>query len=97
MSKVTKVGLIGAGYIADWHADAIAATAGAELACVVDPNAAAAKAFGAARGIEAYGSVAEMLSAGTCEAVHILTPPDSHHAVAQECIAGGLHVLVHIC
>jgi len=94
MSKVTKVGLIGAGYIADWHADAIAATAGAELACVVDSNAAAAKAFGAARGIEAYGSVAEMLSAGACEAVHILTPPDSHHAVAQECIAGGLHVLV---
>lgn len=94
MSKVTKVGIIGAGYIADWHADAIAATAGAELACVVDPNAAAAKAFGAARGVESYGSVAEMLAAGACEAVHVLTPPDYHRAVAQECIAGGLHVLV---
>jgi predicted dehydrogenase/nucleoside-diphosphate-sugar epimerase len=94
MSKVTKVGIIGAGYIADWHADAIAATNGAELTCVVDPNAAAAKAFGAARGVEAYGSVAEMLAAGACEAVHVLTPPDYHRAVAQECIAGGLHVLV---
>lgn len=94
MSKVTKVGIIGAGYIADWHADAIAATAGAELSCVVDPNAAAAKAFGAARGVEAYGSVAEMLSKGACEAVHVLTPPDYHRAVAEECLAGGLHVLV---
>lgn len=94
MSKVTKIGIIGAGYIADWHADAIAATAGAELACVVDSNAAAAKAFGAARGIAAYGSVAEMLAAGACEAVHVLTPPDYHRAVAEECIAAGLHVLV---
>ncbi|WP_439111433.1 NAD-dependent epimerase/dehydratase family protein [Lentibacter sp.] len=94
MSKVTKVGIIGAGYIADWHADAIAATKGAELTCVVDPNDAAAKAFGAARGVEAFGSVAEMLAANACEAVHVLTPPDHHRAVAEACIAGGLHVLV---
>ena len=94
MVKVTKVGIIGAGYIADWHADAIAATVGAELCCVVDPNAAAAKAFAAARGVEAYGSVAEMLAAGACDAVHILTPPDHHRSVAEECIAGGVHVLV---
>lgn len=94
MSKVTRVGIIGAGYIADWHADAIAATAGAELVCVVDPNTAAANAFGAARGVEVFGSVGEMLAAGACDAVHILTPPDSHFAVAQECLAGGLHLLV---
>ena len=93
MSKTTRVGIIGAGYISDWHADAIAATPGAELTCVVDSNMAAATGFGAARGIAAYGSVADMLAAGAADAVHVLTPPEYHRVVAEECIAGGLHVL----
>ncbi len=94
MTRTTRVGIIGAGYIADWHADAIVATIGAELACVVDSNLGAAESFAAARGIAAFGSIAEMLAAGAADAVHVLTPPDYHHAVAMECINGGLHVLV---
>ncbi len=94
MSTVTRVGIIGAGYIADWHADAISATQDAELTCVVDSNFGAAEGFAAARGIEAFGSVTDMLAAGAADAVHILTPPDHHCAVALECIEGGLHVLV---
>ncbi len=94
MNKATRVGIIGAGYISDWHADAIGATKGADLTCVIDSNLAAAQAFGAARGIQAFASVQDMLAAGAADAVHVLTPPESHHAVTQECIAGGLHVLV---
>ena len=94
MRKTTRVGIIGAGYIADWHADAIVATGNAELTCVVDSNISAAEGFASARGIAAYSSVADMLAAGVADAVHVLTPPDYHKAVALECINGGLHVLV---
>ena len=94
MSKTTRVGIIGAGYISDWHADAIVATKGADLTCVVDSNLNAAQAFATARGIQAFATVQDMLAAGAADAVHVLTPPETHHVVAQECIAGGLHVLV---
>ncbi|GAA6178422.1 NAD-dependent epimerase/dehydratase family protein [Sulfitobacter pacificus] len=94
MSKRTRVGIIGAGYISDWHADAIQATDQAELTAVVDNNLAAAQEFAAQRGIAAFGSVQELLSAGAVDAVHVLTPPEYHRAVSEECIAGGLHVLV---
>lgn len=94
MSKRTRVGIIGAGYISDWHADAIQATDQAELTAVVDNNLAAAQEFAAQRGITAFGSVQELLSAGVVDAVHVLTPPEYHRAVSEECIAGGLHVLV---
>ena len=94
MSKNTRVGLIGAGYISDWHADAIVATKGAELTCVVDSNLGAAEAFATARGIAAFASVQDMLAANAADAVHVLTPPEYHRSVAQECIAGGMHVLV---
>lgn len=94
MSNRTRVGIIGAGYISDWHADAIQATDQAELTAVVDNNLAAAQEFAAQRGITAFGSVQELLSAGVVDAVHVLTPPEYHRAVSEECIAGGLHVLV---
>lgn len=94
MAEKTRVGIIGAGYIADWHADALAATHDCELTCVVDANPSTAKAFAAARGITPYASVSEMVSANACDAVHVLTPPDHHYRVAEDCIAHGLHVLV---
>lgn len=94
MTKRTRVGIIGAGYISDWHADAISATPQAELTCVVDTNLAAAQSFANARGITAFGSVQEMVTANAADAVHVLTPPEYHRAVAEECIESGLHVLV---
>ena len=94
MAKTVRVGIIGAGYIADWHADALSACGHAQLSCVVDASQEKAKAFASARGITHFTSVAEMLSAGACDAAHILTPPDHHRSVAELCIAGGLHVLV---
>ena len=45
MSSTTKTAIIGAGYIADWYAEAIAAAPGADLAAVVDTNLGAAEAL----------------------------------------------------
>jgi len=89
-----KVGLIGAGYIATWHADAVRACPDAELACICDVSATAAQDMAAGYGVAAYSSVAEMAAAGAVDAVHILTPPNLHHMIALECIAAGLHVIV---
>ena len=88
-----RVGIIGAGYIATWHADALKASADAQVTAVVDPALEAAQALAAAHGAQAFSSVAEMAAAGVCDAVHILTPPNLHHALTLECLAAGLHVL----
>lgn len=94
MTASTKTAIIGAGYIADWHADAIKATKGARLVAVCDTSASAAEAFAAARGIEAFTSLDALIASGTVDAVHITTPPDLHHPLALQCLEAGLHVLV---
>lgn len=92
MSK--RIGLIGAGYIADWHAEALKATPGVEIAAICDRSASAAEALAARYGGRVFTSVEDMLAAGACDAVHILTPPDAHKPIALHCLAAGLDVLV---
>jgi predicted dehydrogenase/nucleoside-diphosphate-sugar epimerase len=94
MSDDIRVGIIGAGYISSWHADAIRATPGARLAAVCDNSATAAQSFAMGYGIDAYTSLDDMLGAGAVDAVHITTPPHLHHSIALKCIDAGLHVLV---
>lgn len=89
-----RVGIIGAGYIATWHADALKASPEAELACICDVSRAVAEDMGTAYGVPAFASVEEMIAANCVDAVHILTPPHLHKDIALQCIAAGLHVLV---
>jgi predicted dehydrogenase len=93
-STQTRVGIIGAGYIATWHADAIKATPGAQLVAVCDQSMGAAEDLARAHGVQAFGSVDDMIAAGLCDAVHILTPPSSHRDLTLQCLRAGLHVLV---
>jgi len=93
-SSKIRVGLIGAGYIASWHADALRATDGVEITAVCDPSQAAGKALADGLGVRAFGDLAELIEAGVCDAVHILTPPHLHHPLAIQCLKAGLHVLV---
>ncbi len=90
----TRIGLIGAGYIATWHADALAATPGVRVTAVCDLSTSAAEALAGAHGAQAFGNLDDMLVAGVVDAVHILTPPDSHEALAIRCLEAGLDVLV---
>lgn len=94
MTQIIRTALIGAGYIADWHAEALKSTPGVELAAVCDLSKVAAEALATAHGAQAFADLDEMLAADICEAVHILTPPDSHAALAKKCLAAGLHCLV---
>jgi predicted dehydrogenase/nucleoside-diphosphate-sugar epimerase len=92
--KIINVGLIGAGYIAGWHAAALGLMPGVRLAAVCDLSLSAAEALAGAHGARAFGDLDAMIASGAVEAVHILTPPESHAALARKCLAAGLHVLV---
>lgn len=92
--KIINVGLIGAGYIAGWHAAALGLMPGVRLAAMCDLSLSAAEALAGAHGARAFGDLDAMIASGAVEAVHILTPPESHAALARKCLAAGLHVLV---
>ena len=89
-----RVALLGAGYIAPWHADAIRSTAGLRLAAVCDRSEGAARKLASAYGIACHTDLQALIESGTCDAVHVLTPPPSHRDTALRCLEAGLHVLV---
>ncbi len=89
-----RVAIIGAGYIATWHADALKATKDAQVVAVVDPAMDAAEMLAASHGARAFASVADLAAANICDAVHILTPPNLHKSLALECLDAGLNVIV---
>lgn len=94
MQNVLKVGLVGAGYIAKWHAEVLSGVPGVKLVAVCDPAISAAQGLAGAFGIKAYLSLAQMMAETPCDAVHILTPPHLHKPLALEALALGAHVLV---
>lgn len=89
-----RVGLIGAGYIATWHANALRATKDVELTAICDVSPAAASDFAGTYAIKAFNSVEDLAAADVCDAVHILTPPHAHAKLAQQCLKLGFHVMV---
>lgn len=93
-TNTIKTAIIGAGYIADWHAQALQSTDDAELVAVCDRSASAAEAFAEAYGLVAYTDLDELLSMDVCDAVHILTPPSSHADLAVKCLEAGKHCFV---
>lgn len=89
-----RVGIVGTGYIADFHAKAIDALDGVELVAVADANLTVAQAFGAAWNVPAYASLDAMVEGERLDAIHLLTPPDLHYPIAVQAFAAGLDVLV---
>lgn len=89
-----RIGLIGAGYIAGWHSGAVRATRGMRLAAVCDASAEAGEALAGGLGVPYFPSVDALIASGAVDAVHVLTPPSSHAAIAIQCLQAGLHVLV---
>src|SRR5450631_2197935 len=90
-----RVALLGAGYIADWHAKSIATVAHVELVAICDavlPRAQAlARKYG---GPQAYGSLEELLAKEKLDAVHILLPPDGHFRAARAILEAGVNVFL---
>lgn len=90
-----RVCLVGAGVIANIHVEALKNLSNVSCVAVVEPSAERAKAFAEKWKIPAvFADLETALREGAFDAVHILTPPDSHAVLARLCMSYGRHVLV---
>jgi predicted dehydrogenase len=90
-----RVGVAGAGFIADYHAAALCALGGVRLAWVADPDVRRAEALRERWHFERFGaSVAELLTEAPVDVVHVVAPPFAHASIAETCIHAGVHVFV---
>ncbi|MGE3635199.1 MAG: Gfo/Idh/MocA family oxidoreductase, partial [Sandaracinaceae bacterium] len=95
MSERARVGIVGAGYISDYHMAALRAVPGVEVVAVCDLSRGAAERFAAAHGVAGvYTDLNEMLRAERLAAAHVLTPPQAHVAPAKACLEAGVDVLL---
>src|SRR5688572_27617581 len=88
-----RVGLVGAGYVARFHIEALAALPGVEIAAVCDRDPARAAALAAASGAVAASSL-EALPGHGVEVAHVLVPPDDHAEVTRRLLQLGIGALV---
>ena len=94
-SQLIRAAIVGTGYIADFHARAIRSMRGVELVSVCDANVKIAQAFADTWGVPtAFHSVEHMLRAQNIHALHVLTPPDTHHSLAKIALGFGSHVFL---
>lgn len=88
-----RAGIIGCGKIADQHVAATQRIADCGVVAVCDRELLMAKQMGERFGIPGvFGDVAKMIEASSLDAVHITTPPQSHFALAKQCLEAGCHV-----
>lgn len=89
-----NVGVVGAGLMGRWHADAIRRI-GANLAAVADAHLPSAQALASRFGnAAAYVSLEEMLRHHSLQVVHICTPLSTHFEIARQCLEAGVHLLI---
>jgi predicted dehydrogenase/nucleoside-diphosphate-sugar epimerase len=90
-----QVAFLGTGYIAEWHAKAIASIRDIQLVAVCDQvlsrSAAFAQKFDVPR---VHSSLETMLAAEQLDSVHVLLPPDIHFQAAQTILAAGVNVFI---
>ncbi|MFZ4440010.1 MAG: Gfo/Idh/MocA family protein [Syntrophales bacterium] len=89
-----RFGLAGYGKVAELHARAIVAAENSKLVSVCGRDKQKCEAFALRHGINARGSIGEMVAKDKVEAVLIVTPHPSHKLIAVEAAGAGCHVLV---
>ena len=90
-----RVGLVGAGYISNYHLMALRALPGTEVAAICDLVRSRAERWAKTHGIEGvYDSIPTMLERENLDAVHVLTPPQAHVQPGLEALSGGVDVLL---
>lgn len=95
VGKILRVGVLGAGTHADWHARILRKIPGVALRAVCDTELPKANELRQRWGIpHAYRSLDRMLESGELDVVHVVTPPQFHAAGAAECLEGGCHVFL---
>lgn len=94
MQAQFRAGLVGAGYVSDYHVAAIRRLKGrVELVGLCDVVSERAEAAARKHGTKALASMEDLVRAGA-NVIHVLTPPATHAQVALEALNLGCHVLV---
>ncbi len=88
-----RAGLVGAGYISEYHIAALRRLPQVELVGLFDIDSAKAAQTAEKFGVKAFPSLAALTEAGA-NVIHVLTPPHTHAQVALAALERGCHVLV---
>lgn len=90
----TRVALVGAGYIADFHLEILQPLGDVEVVAICDPALARAQALAEKWGVpNALASIAE-LARHEVDVAHVLAPPDLHVALTRELLELGIGTYV---
>jgi predicted dehydrogenase len=90
---MTSIGIIGAGMIANVHAES-ANRVGTNIVAVHDPRIDRVKEFGVSHHCEVYSTVDSLLARNDIEGVVVAVPNDRHAPLAIEVLKAGKHVLL---
>lgn len=89
-----RIGIVGCGMIANFHAHAIHNTDGAVLAGACSKSPASAEKFCAEQNIPKFDSFAQMLASADIDAVSLCTPSGDHCQQILQALEAGKHVVV---
>ena len=92
--KTVRAGIVGSGFAAKLHIDAMARAFGThvEAVGVYSPTRANAERFAAAHGLRAVDDLDSLIAAS--DVVHVCAPPAAHEAVAIAALRAGRHAIV---
>ena len=87
-----RAGVIGVGYLGNFHAEKYQKIPGVQLVGVVDTNPERAERVAYRYGVKAYKDYKELLP--NINLVSIVVPSVKHYPVAKDCLNAGIHCLV---
>jgi myo-inositol 2-dehydrogenase / D-chiro-inositol 1-dehydrogenase len=90
----TKIGIVGAGYIAGRHVETLTAVPDTAVVAVCDPQRDRATSLAARCGARAYGDYAAMLDDAPLDAVYVCVPPGAHGGPERAALRRGLPLFV---
>ena len=89
---MTKIAIVGTGFVADYYMTTLANHPQLELAGVWDRDAGRLETFAAFHGARRYDSLQDVLGDAETQIVVNLTPPASHFEVSKAALDAGKHV-----
>ena len=93
-TKTLRAAVIGVGYLGRFHAQKYSALNDVELVGVVDSHPETAQRVAKELGVAAFTDYRELLGARPrVDLVSVASTTETHHAVARDCLAAGVHVL----
>lgn len=95
MTSHRKIALVGAGYIASTHLEALAQMPGLAISAIVDPDRERAEALARrCGGVPCFRAVEELIDAKLCDTAHVVVPPQAHRSVGEALLKAGRNVFL---